>query len=138
MKHRLIFAAAGLCLALAVLLICLYPGLFGKRPFKDIEGADIVSARVELMPPDVELEISDTEKLAELLRSVVIYRRDDSYKDYAGQAAVFTLSMGDGTAVEITDYTPFAIIDGVGYKAEYEPCQTLNSFANALLSQSGK
>lgn len=138
MKHRLILSAAGIILALAIILLCLSGDIFGKRPFKNLDGADIVSASVELMPPDVKLEIPDTEKLAELLRSVVIYRQDDSYKDYAGQAAVFTLVMEDGTAVEITDYTPFVIIDGVGYKAKYEPCEALNSYANALLSRSGK
>lgn len=138
MKHRLILSAAGIILALAIILLCLSGDIFGKRPFKNLDGADIVSAAVELMPPDVKLEIPDKEKLAELLRSVVIYRQDDSYKDYAGQAAVFTLIMEDGTAVEITDYTPFVIIDGVGYKAKYEPCEALNSYANALLSRSGK
>ena len=138
MRHKFFLTTAGLCLALAILLICLAPEVLSKRPFKDIDGENIVSAKVELMPPDVELEVSDTEKLAELLRQVVIYRRDDSYKDYDGQAAVFTLSMKDGTAVEITDYTPFVIIDGVGYKAKYEPCEALNSYANALLSRSGK
>ena len=138
MKHRLILSAAGIILALAIILLCLSGDILGKRPFKDLEGTDIVSASVELMPPDVKLEISDREKLAELLSSVVIYRQDDSYKDYAGQAAVFTLVMEDGTAVEITDYTPFVIIDGVGYKAKYEPCQALNSYANTLLSESGK
>ena len=138
MKHRLILSAAGLFLALAIILFCLSGDILGKRPFKNLDSADIVSASVELMPPDVKLEISDTEKLAELLSSVVIYRQDDSYKDYAGQAAVFTLIMEDGTAVEITDYTPFVIIDGMGYKAKYEPCQALNSYANGLLSESGK
>lgn len=138
MKHRLILSAAGIFLALAIILLCLSGDILGKRPFKDLKGTDIVSASVELMPPDVKLEISDREKLAELLSSVVIYRQDDSYKDYAGQAAVFTLVMEDGTAVEITDYTPFVIIDGVGYKAKYEPCEALNSYANTLLSESGK
>ena len=136
MRRKTFFAAAGICLALAILLICLSQGVFGKRPFKDIDGADIVSATVELMPPDVELEISDTEELAELLRSVVIYREDDSYKDYAGQAAVFTITMRDGTVMKITEFTPFVIIDGIAYKAKYEPCQALNSYANALLSES--
>ena len=137
MRRKTFFAAAGICLAMAILLLCLFPELSGRRPFKDMEGADILSATVELMPPDVELEVSDTEKLAELLRQVVIYRQDDSYRDYAGQAAVFTLSMDDGTVVEITEYTPFVIIDGVGYKAKYEPCEALNSYANALLGESG-
>lgn len=137
MRRKTFFAAAGICLALAILLLCLFPELSGRRPFKDMDGADILSATVELMPPDVELEVSDTEKLAELLRQVVIYRQDDSYRDYAGQAAVFTLSMDDGTVVEITGYTPFVIIDGVGYKAKYEPCEALNSYANTLLGESG-
>ena len=137
MRRKTFFAAAGICLALAILLLCLFPELSGRRPFKDMDGADILSATVELMPPDVELEVSDTEKLAELLRQVVIYRQDDSYRDYAGQAAVFTLSMDDGTVVEITEYTPFVIIDGVGYKAKYEPCEALNSYANTLLGESG-
>lgn len=137
MRRKTFFAAAGICLALAILLLCLFPELSGRRPFKDMDGADILSATVELMPPDVELEVSDTEKLAELLRQVVIYRQDDSYRDYAGQAAVFTLSMDDGTVVEITEYTPFVIIDGVSYKAKYEPCEALNSYANTLLGESG-
>lgn len=137
MRRKILWAVAGGCLVLAIVIVCLYAGVFGKRPFKDLTGADIDFAVVELMPPDVSLDIPDTEKLAELLRSVVIYGEDDSYKDYAGQAAVFTLSMRDGTVVEITEYAPFVIIDGVGYKAEYEPCQALNSYANALLSQSG-
>ena len=137
MRRKTFFAAAGICLALAILLLCLFPELSGRRPFKDMDGADILSATVELMPPDVKLEVSDTEKLAELLRQVVIYRQDDSYRDYAGQAAVFTLSMDDGTVVEITEYTPFVIIDGVGYKAKYEACEALNSYANALLGESG-
>ena len=137
MRRKTFFAAAGICLALTILLLCLFPELSGRRPFKDMDGADILSATVELMPPDVELEVSDTEKLAELLRQVVIYRQDDSYRDYAGQAAVFTLSMDDGTVVEITGYTPFVIIDGVGYKAKYEPCEALNSYANTLLGESG-
>ena len=121
MRRKTFFAAAGICLALAILLLCLFPELSGRRPFKDMDGADILSATVELMPPDVELEVSDTEKLAELLRQVVIYRQDDSYRDYAGQAAVFTLSMDDG----------------VGYKAKKEPCEAMNSYANALLGESG-
>ena len=136
MRRKILWAAAGGCLVLAIVIVCLYAGVFGKRPFKDLDSADISSAAVELMPPDVSLNIPETEKLAELLSSVVIYRQDDSYKDYAGQAVVFTITMRDGTVMKITEFTPFVIIDGIAYKAKYEPCQALNSFANALLSES--
>lgn len=136
MRRKILWAAAGGCLVLAIVIVCLYAGVFGKRPFKDLDSADISSAAVELMPPDVSLNIPETEKLAELLSSVVIYRQDDSYKDYAGQAVVFTITMRDGTVMKITEFTPFVIIDGIAYKAKYEPCQALNSFANAFLSES--
>ena len=31
-------------------------------------------------------------------------------------------------------YNPFFVIDGVGYKTKYEPCQALSAYANRLLN----
>lgn len=69
-----------------------------------------------------------------LLKDVVIYNEDPSYTEYTGQGVVFTLFMADGTQTEIVAYNPFLIIDGVGYKTKYEPCQALNAYANGLLN----
>lgn len=41
--------------------------------------------------------------------------------------------MSDDTQITATVFTPFVIIDGVGYRAKYEPCEALNSYANRLL-----
>ena len=42
MRRKTFFAAAGICLALAILLLCLFPELSGRRPFKDMDGSDIL------------------------------------------------------------------------------------------------
>lgn len=69
----------------------------------------------------------------DLLKDVVIYNEDNSYTEYSGQAVIFMLTMADGTQIEIVAYNPFLIIDGVGYKTKYEPCEALNHYANMLL-----
>ena len=65
---------------------------------------------------------------------VVIYNKDNSFTEYSGQGVIFTLTMADGTQTEIMAYNPFLVIDGVGYKTKYEPCQALNRYANRLLN----
>ena len=106
----------------------------GEKPFADIAASEISSASVLLTPPDKMLEIDDTEKLAELLQDVVIYGKDDSYTEYAGQGVTFTLSMADGSKTSVTAFNPFLIIDGTGYRTEYDPCEALNHYANDLLN----
>lgn len=127
-------------LTVALILIGLlglaaYSGGIGKKPFKDLTGGQISGAEVQLMPPDTTLQIEDVDALAELLNDVVIYQRDDSYTEYAGQAVVFTLTMTDGSVTGVMAYNPFLVIDGVGYRTKYEPCEALNHYANQLLSE---
>ena len=129
-KRRLI---ALLCLAVIGCGILAASALAGRRPYKDLTAADIQSATVLLAPPDTMLEIPDTAELAEYLSQVVIYDRDDSYTEYAGQGVVFTLHMTDGSTTDVMAYNPFLVIDGVGYRTKYEPCEALSRYANQLL-----
>ncbi len=125
---------------LAVLLALAAGLLFwGRRPFRDLEAADITAASVTLMPPDVTLELDEAEikTLAELLGDLRITRPDQSYTEYAGQAVQFTVTFADGTETELTDYNPFLIIDGTGWRTAYGPCEALNRFANELLRERG-
>lgn len=125
---------------LAVLLALAAGLLFwGRRPFRDLEAADIAAASVTLMPPDVTLELDEAEikTLAELLGDLRITRPDQSYTEYAGQAVQFTVTFADGTETELTDYNPFLIIDGTGWRTAYGPCEALNRFANELLRERG-
>lgn len=104
------------------------------KPYKDLKASDIVSATVYFFPPDKTVQITDVEELVSCLGEVTIYNEDSSYDDYCGQTVLFTLTMADGTQEEITAFNPFLIINGVGYKAKYEPCERLSRYANQLLS----
>ena len=127
---------------LIVILTCIFIGIIiivyyavgGKKPFKDLEPSEIVSATVRLTPPDTTIQIEEMEELAGYLKDVVIYNEDNSYTEYSGQGVIFTLRLSDGTQTEIMEYNPFFVIDGVGYKTEYEPCQALSAYANRLLN----
>lgn len=135
-KRHILMGGAVLAVLLAVAAGLL---LRGRRPFRDLEAADITAASVTLMPPDVTLELDGTEigTLAELLGDLRITRPDQSYTEYAGQAVRFTVTFADGTETEVTDYNPFLIIDGTGWRTAYGPCEALNSFANELLRERG-
>ena len=112
---------------------------WGRRPFRGLEAADIAAVSVTLRPPDVTLELNteEIETLAELLGDLRITRPDQSYTEYAGQAVQFTVTFADGTETVVTDYNPFLIIDGTGWRTAYEPCEALNRFANELLRERG-
>lgn len=128
-KVWFIIAVVALTLIVSVMLITFR----GRKLLKNIE---LVSATVRLMPPDKTIQIKDLDKLEDLLEDIVIYNRDNSHSKYAGQAAVFSVTLLDGSQMEVTAYNPFVIIDGVGYKCKYEPCEELNDFANELLNDS--
>ena len=137
LQKRYILIGSGV---LAVLLALAAGLLFwGRRPFRDLEAADIAAASVTLMPPDVTLELDagEIETLAELLRDLRITRPDQSYTEYTGQAVQFTVTFADGTEAEVMDYNPFLIIDGTGWRTAYGPCEALNNFANDLLRERG-
>ena len=125
---------------LAVLLALAAGLLFwGRRPFRDLEAADITAASVTLMPPDVTLELDEAEikTLAGLLGDLRITWPGQSYTEYAGQAVQFTVTFADGTETELTDCNLFLIIDGTGWRTAYGPCEALNRFANELLRERG-
>ena len=124
-------------IAMAVVIVVLTAGVIisrGKMPYKDLKASDIVSAAVYLSPPDETVQITDIEELVSYLSEVAIYHEDNSYTDYCGQSVVFTLTMADGAQEKITACNPFVIINGIGYKAKYEPCERLSRYANKLLN----
>ena len=121
---------AALLLLLAVLALSIS---VGRRPFRTLDPDSIVSASVQLTPPGETLPVPDTAELAELLQAQVVYRWDGSYTEYDGQAVTFTLELTGGATRQVMAYNPFLIIDGVGYRCKYEPCEALNRYANRLL-----
>ena len=131
-KKRLMIAIA--CIILVGIAVIVFFSQQGKKPYKDLDLSHIFSAKVLLTPPDKTIEIENIQELVEYLNDVVVYNEDNSYTEYAGQGVVFTLTMVDGTQTDIMAYNPFIVIDGIGYKTKYEPCEALNSYANKLLN----
>ena len=114
--------------------------LIGERPFAGWSNEEIARVELTLTPPDRTFTLTDAEvgELLPLLQQVVLYQRDDSYTDYAGQTVVFDVILRDGSTIQIWEYNPFVIIDGEGYRAKYEPCEALNAFANQMLGERGQ
>jgi len=133
MKKRTII----IIVVLVIILVCfsLWFALSGHRPFKDLKTADVVSVSVELLPPDAVIQIVEIQELVSYLNDVVIYNKDNSYTEYNGQTVIFMLNLSDGSQMQVQAYNPFVIINGIGYKCKYEPCEALNSYANRLLER---
>ncbi len=133
MKSSRMILAAVICVLLLGPVIFVF--VIGRKPFRNLDASDIAMATVLLSPPDITVEITDVEALTEILKKVVIYREDNTYTEYNGQGTIYTLAMTDGTQIRIMAYNPFLVIDGVGYRTKYEPCNALNSYANRLLER---
>ena len=122
---------------IVVLIICIIligKSLIGSHPFKNLTVEEIASVTVELYPPDTKAELNsqEIEDLVGILHEVVIYKEDNSYTEYNGQGVVFEITKTDGTITRINAYNPFIIIDGVGYKTKYEPCEQLSRLGNNI------
>ncbi len=134
MKRSIRIFIFAVCL-IVILGIVLATGVLGRKPFKNLAPAQVQSAQVRLGPPDQTIQITEIKELTDYLNQVVIYRKDDSYTQYAGQSCTFTITKTDGTVLEVTAFNPFIIIDGVGYRCKYDPCEALNRYANTLLER---
>lgn len=134
MRKRIIMISL-ICILSAAVIMIISAVVRGRKPYKDLEAVQIVSAAVQLSPPDRTIQITEIRELADLLKDVVIYNEDNSYTEYSGQAVTFTLVMADGTQTDIMAYNPFLVIDGVGYKTKYEPCEALSHYANMLRTE---
>lgn len=133
MKKCKPFIIAGVCLMAIIALVAVSIKTSGTKPFRDLVETDIVSATVHLSPPDKTVAITEFKELVSYLNDVVIYSEDNSYTEYVGQGVTFAITMTDGTQTDVMAFNPFLVIDGVGYKTKYKPCEALNSYANQLL-----
>ena len=132
-KYAVVASIVFLLTAVAAVLI----RLEAVRPFENLRAEDIASVRISLQSPDAVVLIEDEARIAEIagvIITVITYEKSDEWQDYVGQSAAFTLTMKSGEETEIVAYNPFVIINGQGYKAEYEPCENLSSVANRTLN----
>lgn len=135
MKKKVLIAALCILVLAGGVLAKLY--LIGSKPLRGLTAGEVTSATVELYPPDATLELTqeDIKELVPILNRVVTCQRDDTYGEYCGQAVIFTLTKTDGTQLRVQAYNPFIVIDGVGYRTKYEPCEDLNQLGNDILRE---
>ena len=57
-KKRIMIVIA--CVALLVVMIAGFLSVMGKKPFKDLDAAQIASVSVRLTPPDKTIEFRDS------------------------------------------------------------------------------
>ncbi len=122
-------------LAIIVIIgIFIGKSFWGTKPFQALSTSEISDISVKLSPPDVTFELtgSEMQEIVEMLHAVVIYNKDNSYRDYVGQGVIITITKTDGTQIKATAFNPFFIIDDAGYKTKYKPCEKINSWANDL------
>lgn len=128
-RKRILIAVACILLIGLFAVLCLFRG---HKPFKDLQATDIVSAQIKLAPPNKTIQVSNIEELIPYLNNLVVYGKDQSYTEYCGQIVTVTLVTADAKHIEIIENNLFIVIDGVGYKAKYEPCEALNHYANSM------
>jgi len=117
----------------AILVLVIKP--LGEKPFKNLSDDKISEVTVKFMPPNKTISLTDDDvvRLVKILNSCVVYAKDDSYIDYNGQTVLYTITKKDGTVTEVAAFNPFLIINGVGYKTKYNPCERLSVLGNKIL-----
>ena len=132
---RKIFTVAAIVLAV-VLIVTIGFSVFGRRPFKNMKAEEIQSISIHLWPPNETMELNqdEIEELVGLLQQVKIYNPSWLHLASGGQSNIMTITYQDGAVKEVNEFGSTLIIDGQGYRAEYEPNEAINQFANKLFN----
>ena len=133
--NRKILKIVAVVLAVA-LIITIGTWAIGRKPFRNMKAEDIQSISIHLWPPNETMELSqnEIEELVGLLQQVEIHNPTWIHLASGGQSNIMTITYHDGSVKEINQFGSILIIDGMGYRAEYEPNEAVNHFANELFN----
>lgn len=132
MKRKVLTIAA---IVLTIALIAtIGVWVIGRKPFKNLNADDIQSISIHLWPPNEIMDLSDDEidELVSLLQHVEIHNPTWIHLASGGQSNIMTITFQDGSVKEVNQFGSILIIDGQGYRAEYEANNAVNKFANKL------
>ena len=132
---RKILSTVVLILAVA-LVVAVGSSVIGRMPLKDLKDEEIQSISIHLWPPNETMELTRDQiaELVSLLKQVKIYNRTWMHHASGGQSCIMTITYLDGSTVEVNQLGSISIIDGRGYRSEYEPNEAINQFANKLFN----
>lgn len=103
---------------------------FAKKPYAKINKDDIseISILFGTYEP-YQLTENETDEFINMLKDVVIYKKDNTYVEYSGvKTLMFCIEKTNGKKIYISAANPFFIINGTGYRTEYLPCDRLSRF----------
>lgn len=126
-------AACVLVLGISVILLF---SPFARKPFANLSASEVVSAELFIIPPNETIKLDNKEdiaKLTDILNKIVIYRQDDSGREYAGQLVQATITLESGETHTIGAYGSFLFLNGKCYRTKYKPSEKLNAFGNRIL-----
>ena len=134
MKRRILTITAIILAVALILTIGIWT--IGRKPFKDQHTEDIKSVSIHLWPPNETRELSqgEIEELVTLLQQVKIYNPSWLHLASGRQSNIMTITYQDGSVQEVNQFGSTLIIDGQGYRAEYEPNEAISQFANKLFN----
>lgn len=123
------------CVAVSIVMLLAVVGIDalmqkGEKPFQKIE---IREASVKMLATQELFAISDVDALQAVLNDMVVYEKDDSWRQSNGINYVLMLVLTDGTQMEIREGGSFIAIDEIGYRAEYKSCEKLNDFVHSFV-----
>lgn len=137
-KKKIWFIVSVVAIVAIFVCILLWNPLVGLKPFKGLEISDIQEVTVELISSGIALSVNDDElaNIVKALNSTVIYQKYTSDEPLAGQDITYIIIKNDSSKINIKPSGNLITIDGIRYKAKYEPNKELSIIANNL--ESGK
>ncbi len=70
---------------------------------------------------------SEKESFLTALQEIVIYQKDNSYKEYVGVPwSMFRIDKVNGETLYVSAVNPFFIINEEGYRTEYRACDNVS------------
>lgn len=103
---------------------------FTSRELSKVERVSVIFGAYE----PYYLSEEEEEQFLELLEDVVIYERDNTYREYTGVGFTsFGIEKTNGKTIYIQASNPFFIINDVGYRTKYEPCDEISRFGYEIV-----
>lgn len=110
-----------------------------NMPFMSLKAEDVKNIDLYLQPPDKKIIVDNAEKIQDIvseLNKLIIKKEEAPRIDYNVQLVSYTINKNNEKNYEIKIYSPYIVIDGEIFKADYEICDVLNLLGNDLIESS--
>jgi len=132
MKKERIIVYTVLALVLLALIGCTVAYYYErqpKTPYSELTASEVEGITLIYGIHSYELSEGEIAELIPLIQKLVIYERDDSWREYDGCSFTdIEVRKKDGVAFTLHFMNPFILIDGKGYRCEYKPCDNAGRY----------